>query len=95
MKVSMDGRRETVYSDRTIDLHLALYSGAPEGVAYLRELDPDYVWLPRQLPVTGALADQGWTILFDGPRSILLGKTGSAWPQSSAALGFPRCFPGP
>ena len=95
VKVSMDGRRETVYSDRTVDRHVALYNGAPEGFAYLRELDPDYVWLPRQLPVTGALADQGWTILFDGPRAVLLGKTGSAWPARSAALGSPRCFPGP
>jgi hypothetical protein len=95
VKVSMDGRRETVYSDRTVDRHVALYNGASEGFAYLRELDPDYVWLPRQLPVTGALANQGWTILFDGPRSVLFGKTGSAWPPSSSALGSPRCFPGP
>lgn len=95
LKVSMDGRRETVYSDRTVERHLALYNGSPEGFAYLRELDPDYVWLPRQLAVTEALAEQGWTVLFKGPRSVLFGKTGSGSLPALVALGSPRCFPGP
>lgn len=46
LRVSMDGRRETIYSDSVLAGHYALYAGTPEGLAYLERLDPDYVWLP-------------------------------------------------
>jgi hypothetical protein len=46
LRVSMDGRRETIYSDTVLEEHFALYEGTPEGVAYLERLGPDYVWLP-------------------------------------------------
>jgi hypothetical protein len=46
LRVSMDGRRETIYSDAVLADHFALYDGTLEGVAYLERLDPDYVWLP-------------------------------------------------
>ncbi len=46
LRVSMDGRRETVYSDVVLANHFALYDGTPEGIAYLERLSPDYVWLP-------------------------------------------------
>ena len=31
LKVSMDGRRETVYKDETISRHVSLYRGGPTG----------------------------------------------------------------
>ena len=46
LRVSMDGRRETIYSDTVLEEHFALYEGTPQGIAYLQRLDPDYVWLP-------------------------------------------------
>ena len=97
LKVSMDGRRETVYSDRTVDLHLALYNGAPEGLAYVRELDPDYIWLPRYLPVVETLKSNGWLTVFAGRLSIMLGKQKAANTSAMevARLWSARCFPGP
>jgi hypothetical protein len=46
MKVSIDGRRETVYSERTLREQLAIALGRPDGLAALERLRPEYVWLP-------------------------------------------------
>lgn len=98
LKVSMDGRRETVYSDATIDGHLLLYGGQQEGLAYLDSLESDYVWLPRLLPVSGALQSRGWVPIFQGPRSLLLARSDLAPGLSARAVvheSASRCFPGP
>lgn len=100
LKVSMDGRRETVYSDAAITGHLGLYAGTREGLEYAREVDADYVWLPRTLPAVKALQQGGWTSVFEGPHSILLFRSsryekGAAAPFSVAAVTSGRCFPGP
>src|SRR4029077_7525683 len=34
LRISMDGRRETVYTAATIDAHFDLYEGFPAGLAY-------------------------------------------------------------
>jgi hypothetical protein len=49
LRVSLDGRRETIYSDAVLEHHDALYEGTAEGVAYLRRLNPAYVWVPASL----------------------------------------------
>jgi hypothetical protein len=98
LKVSMDGRRETVYSDRTVDLHLALYNGAPDGLAYVGELNPDYIWLPRYLPVVDTLKHDGWLTVIEGSMSTVLGRPNATSSGSMAAVpSIPgrRCFPGP
>jgi hypothetical protein len=46
LRVSMDGRRETVYSDRRIAEHDGILRGSAEGFAALAEWQPEYVWLP-------------------------------------------------
>ena len=107
MKVSMDGRRETVYSERTVASHLQLYLGTERGLSYLRELNADYIWLPNGLPVEDLLTQRGWRTIFEGPRSVLLSDTrptsGSleltaADTNGISAIGAnstQRCFPGP
>ena len=99
LKVSMDGRRETVYSDRTIGGHLQLYRGTERGLAYLDELHADYVWFPRQLPVVKTLEQRGWRMIYEGPKSILIANSSSADALTSSpvtgSLQGPRCFPGP
>jgi hypothetical protein len=100
LKVSMDGRRETVYSDATIDGHLSLYDGNDKGLAYLDALGSDYVWLPRLLPVSGTLQARGWAPIFTGPSSVVLARNDvarrfRAEPVSSPAVPTSRCFPGP
>ena len=100
IKVSMDGRRETVYSDSTVSSHIQLYRGSPEGLAYLNTLNADYVWFPRQLSVTGVLEEQGWIPIFRGPQSVLLARRDSVRGVPQASNGgemrpADRCFPGP
>jgi hypothetical protein len=100
LKVSMDGRRETVYSEATIEGHLRLYQGRHEGLNYLNALASDYVWLPRALPVSTTLQAKGWAPIFTGPNSVLLARRGlaqNAHPQLHAGLheSPTRCFPGP
>jgi hypothetical protein len=46
LKVSIDGRRETLYSDNTVQEQNAILRGEPAGFAALARLNPDYVWLP-------------------------------------------------
>jgi hypothetical protein len=96
IRISFDGRRETVYSARVLDLHYAFYEGRPEGLAYARALNPDYVWVPATFPVVDGLKGQGWSTLYRGPISVLLAREPPAslvMPESAA--GSRRCFPSP
>ncbi|MCA1649507.1 MAG: hypothetical protein LC753_04235, partial [Acidobacteria bacterium] len=100
LKVSMDGRRETVYSEATISGHLRLYEGHRDGLAYLDRIQGDYVWLPRQLPVSAVLRTRGWIPLYQGPHSVLLARrdrVAVASTDLSTSTRKPecRCFPGP
>jgi hypothetical protein len=47
LRVSFDGRGETVYSPRFMRLHSELYAGTETGLAFLDTLSPDYAWLAR------------------------------------------------
>jgi hypothetical protein len=98
LQVSMDGRRETVYSDAAIDAHQRFYRGGAPAMTYLRELHPDFIWLPTSLPVAQQLQAAGWNPIFDGAAS-------KVWAQPPAnprirsldvsPEGTLRCFPGP
>src|SRR5262249_40333459 len=46
LRVSMDGRRETVYSEEGRDRHWRIYNNQPGAVEDGARLDPDYDWLP-------------------------------------------------
>ena len=99
MRVSIDGRRETVYSASLQDRHLRFYFDAPGGAALPRELAVDYVWIPRTLPAARRLAaDDGWQILYEGEQSVIFGRTGLEYPDEPVvitAATVPRVFPGP
>lgn len=100
LKVSLDGRRETVYSNRVIDGHLQAYAGTDEGLEFIRGLNPDYAWLPVNVPLASRLPEEGWIPVFTGPHSVIL-----APPQVAARIPVKvigawsdqllRCFPGP
>ena len=45
LKVSIDGRRETVYSDSVVEWHRAFERGEPDAQLVVAKLAPDYVWL--------------------------------------------------
>jgi len=96
LRVSIDGRRETVYSDRIIQAHRRFYAADETATAYLRALDPDYIWVPRRVPIAGRLAEQGWVAVFTGTTSIVFAHAGAGPFQHTgpASIGM-RCFPGP
>ena len=60
IRVSMDGRRETVYSDRVIQDHIRFYRGEPGMVSYPEHIGADHVWLPSRFPIIASLRSAGW-----------------------------------
>jgi hypothetical protein len=67
LRVSMDGRRETVYSDAVLAQQTALDSGSPAIVPFIRSERPEYVWLP--MPLAGAIRD---ALVLEGYRQDVL-----------------------
>ncbi|HXE80469.1 MAG TPA: hypothetical protein VNK41_06940 [Vicinamibacterales bacterium] len=110
LRVSMDGRRETVYSDSMQERHLRFYFDAPGGAALPAELGADYIWLPADLPAVRRLRAEGWPQLYADDGSVVFGSraagsaplvrtTGAADAESlkpaPAGAVLRRCFPGP
>jgi len=94
LSVSIDGRRETVYSEDVMHRHLNFYYVPSTRAQFLDEARPDYIWLRSDLPVVPSLESDGWVPLYSGPRSVLLGRTGEpAVPSRTEPPS--RCFPGP
>ena len=94
LKVSLDGRRETVYSDALVARHIRLYFEPETSLDLLAELHADYAWIPRDLPLARVLEGRGWHVLYLGPVSVILGREPLARPVSPT-LATRACFPGP
>ena len=103
LSVSIDGRRETIYTDEVTQKHLAFYYTPASRERFLAETRPDHVWLPPDFPVVPTLQADGWTTRYSGPRSVWLSRTGEALDagvepgtaRSMQANAGRRCFPGP
>ena len=95
LTVSMDGRRETVYSDAVREAHQRIYRNAPDAIERLSAIAPDYVWLPVTAPVLPRLADAGWRTMYRGPRSVILGHDESPTLVDETPVAQGRSFPGP
>lgn len=95
VKVSMDGRRETVYSDARIAEHAAILDGAPQGLEALETWRAEYVWLPLRNGVTERwLVDHGYRIEARSDRSYLAVRADlPALAVPSEAAFRRRCFP--
>jgi len=92
LKVSMDGRRETVYSAATLQAHNAFFRDQPGAREFLERLSPDYVWLPRSLPVSARIADWGWMPIFEtGTSTVWARGHHSAWRPPPPVTS--SCFP--
>jgi hypothetical protein len=95
VQVSIDGRRETVYSPSQIDRHLRIYSDLVTD-AEIQNLDADYVWLPGNLQVVSRFSRTNWVPIYTGPTSVILARSPSQpFQQVPAAPEHLRCFPGP
>jgi hypothetical protein len=95
VQVSIDGRRETVYSPSQIDRHLRIYSDRATD-AEIQHLDADYVWLPRNLQVVNRFSRLNWVPIYTGRVSVILARNPSQqFQQVPAGPEHARCFPGP
>lgn len=94
LQVSFDGRRETVYSHEFLSRHSEMYFEPERAGRLLDELDADYAWLPRTLPLTVTLQRGGWVTLFEGRESVILAPGPRSFTPPHP-LRTPPCFPGP
>lgn len=93
LKVSIDGRRETVYSDSVVQWHRAFERGEPTAQKIVAELAPDYVWLRSSrtaakhwLVANGYRLDADTDASFLAVRHDLPAATPAAQPMAA-------CFP--
>ena len=95
LKVSMDGRRETVYSDARIAEHDAIVAGTPVGFQILASWRPEYVWLPVKSVATKQwLGSNGYRIEVDSDRSFVAVRTDLPPLEPPETVGSgQRCFP--
>jgi hypothetical protein len=97
LRVSIDGRRETVYSDEVIASHMAFYLGDSKDIDLPTRIAADYIWVPKWIPVVPKLRDNGWAPVFEGPQSIIMAHSRSdihplTLVSADAEI---RVFPGP
>lgn len=92
LRVSVDGRRETVYTDAVVQPQLALQRNDRSALPWLSAARPDIVWYPRTSTlVRDTLVRQGYRVLAQTARSYVLARPGvpaAAWTRTE-----PKCFP--
>jgi hypothetical protein len=94
-RVSIDGRRETVYSDQQLSRQVAIALGENAGLEELARTLPEYVWLPTAL----SERTRRWLTAHDYRIDILTPQSFVAvrrdLPKLQAIPGpSPACFPG-
>lgn len=96
LRVSIDGRRETVYSNDHLMRHDAVVQGHDPGLRVLGAWQPEYVWLPQSSDKTRRwLGANGYRIEFNSDRSFIAVRADLPPLQPSAASEPVRpCFPG-
>ena len=93
LRVSIDGRRETVYSDSVIAWHRNVESGDEATIARLVRLGPEYVWLrSKLLPTRRALVTHGYRVDVDTGASFIAVRADLPVLSASASP-LPACFP--
>jgi hypothetical protein len=98
LRVSMDGRRETIYSDTRLAEHQAILSGTATGLATLEAWRPEYVWLPATSRATKRwLAAHGYRIELDDSHSFVAVRADLPRLETTRTPRSPdvrACFPG-
>ena len=97
LRVSMDGRRETIYSESTQTDQQAVYAAQPRGQMWLLRERPEYVWVPARSALSAWLENVGYRIDLRTDESFVAVR--SDLPRlSQPSVGTPvplACFPGP
>lgn len=93
LRVSMDGRRETIYTEHTVDEQVAVAAGEPEGLAFLERTRPEYVWLPTATSqrTLAWLRAHDYRVDVQTPDSFVAARADLPVLQAGAAMS--RCFP--
>jgi hypothetical protein len=98
LRVSMDGRRETVYTDGRLAEHDAVLAGTRAGLDRLADWRAEYVWLPATSKKTAQwLVDNGYRLDVVTSRSFVAVRADLPILPPPVPLGDPRvnsCFPG-
>lgn len=95
LRVSLDGRRETIYSDAVLANHDAMAAATPEGIAYLQRLNPTYVWVPASLArLRDWLKTHGYRLDIQTAQSFVAVREDQPTLHASDAT-LSGCFPGP
>lgn len=89
--VSLDGRRETVYSQAHLIAHDEVIAGTPEGLATLDRWSPDYLWLPEISPPLRRWLEVRHYSVINAKRSLVASKVPLVAPPVPAAIR--PCFP--
>ena len=95
IRVSLDGRRETVYSDVLLANHNRFFNGQAGGYEFLEQIRAEFVWIPRNLPAVKTLTDRGWAPIFAGSISTIFAKARTPGLRPATVSHSVRCFPGP
>jgi hypothetical protein len=93
LRVSIDGRRETVYSDTMIDLHRAAEYGDAQALERITAFGTDYVWLPStRIAARTWLEQHGYRVDLAMGASFVARRT--ALPRIGGGQPpFAACFP--
>jgi hypothetical protein len=96
LKVSMDGRRETLYSPRILAIHYSIYDGSEAGSAWLMEQRPEYVWLKTAHRARREwLASHGYRIDWQSDQSWIAVREDLPKLTGPTTIASTGCFPGP
>jgi hypothetical protein len=97
IRVSMDGRRETVYSPRVLENHQAFYDNDRLAIDYPDRIAAQCVWLPTRLGAVASLQRHGWVIVARTASSAILRRSPVTLvaPITTSGAKGPRVFPGP
>jgi hypothetical protein len=95
LRVSIDGRRETVYSDARLAEEDAIVAGTAAGLATLESWRPEYVWLPARSAATKRwLVAHGYRIDAETSRAFVAVRGDLPALGGASESVRPACFPG-
>jgi hypothetical protein len=95
LRVSVDGRRETVYSESVLDQQRRIADGDAAALVRVQEVSPEYAWLPQAKTDAAKrwFASHGYRIDINTPRSFVAVR--ADLPLVPRVAAGPRpCFPG-
>jgi hypothetical protein len=95
IRVSIDGRRETVYSDDVLEHHWAFYRADAEDLDYADRIGADYIWLPVNTPVVRVLPQHGWHTVFHSSRSVVFARVPAEISRAEFESRERKIFPWP